>query len=204
MARRPLLVALTGGVAAGKSEVALSFVKHGIEILDADVITRELVQPGQPALAEIVSAFGAEVLLPDGVLNRRLLRDRIFVDPALRHRLEAILHPRVESVLQECAAHIGSPYGILVIPLLVESGVYSWVDRVLVVDVPRELQIARLVVRDGVSSDLAQAMLAAQASREQRLAIADDVIDNTGTMTDLDRQVGALHCRYTDLASRLG
>ncbi len=194
-------VALTGGIASGKSAVADRFVALGIELIDADVVARELVEPGLAALEELVAAFGTEVLGADGRLDRPAMRRRVFADDAARQRLEAILHPRIRAELRRRAGEVRSAYGMIAVPLLVESGPhYHWVDRVLVVDVPRAVQHARLIARDGVDAALADAMLDAQATREQRLAIADDVIDNSGTLADLDRAVAAMHVRYLDLA----
>ncbi|GAA0714062.1 dephospho-CoA kinase [Dokdonella soli] len=193
-------VALTGGIASGKSAVAARFAALGADVIDADVVARELVAPGSPALAEIVTAFGAGVLDAQGALDRRAMRERVFANPGARLRLEAILHPRVRAALRGRAAATRGPYALLVIPLLVESGHYDWVDRVLVVDAPREVQRARLLARDGVTPQLADAMLDAQVSRGQRLALADDVIGNDGTLADLDAQVHALHARYIELA----
>lgn len=196
-----LTIALTGGIASGKSAVADRFADHGIDIIDADIVSRELVEPGMPALAEIVAAFGAGVLAADGRLDRPAMRTRVFDDADARARLEAILHPRIRATMRERAEAVRSAYGIIAVPLLVEAWPhYAWVDRVLVVDVPREIQIARLTARDGVDRALAEAMLDAQASRAQRLAIADDVIENSGTLADLDRAVAALNERYLALA----
>jgi dephospho-CoA kinase len=193
-------VALTGGIASGKSEVERRFAARGVEIIDADLVAREVIAVGTPGLARIVAAFGSKVLGPDGALDRKAMRERVFADADARHRLESIIHPLVRTTLQERAARVRSAYGMLVIPLFVESGEYHWVDRVLVVDVPRETQIQRLCARDGITEELAEAMLAAQASREQRLAIADDVIDNTTSLEALDDNVEALHRHYLSLA----
>ncbi|RYD15554.1 MAG: dephospho-CoA kinase [Lysobacteraceae bacterium] len=193
-------VALTGGIASGKSAVSDRFGALGADVIDADLVSRELVAPGGAALAEIAAAFGPGVLASDGSLDRRAMRAIVFADDARRRGLEAILHPRVRDILRERAHAGAAAYAVLVIPLLVESGHYDWVDRVLVVDVPRELQRARLVARDGITPTLADAMLDAQASREQRLAIADDVITNDGTLADLDARVRDLHERYLALA----
>lgn len=193
-------LALTGGIASGKSEVERRFAARGVEIIDADLVAREVIAVGTPGLARIVAAFGSKVLGPDGALDRKAMRERVFADADARHRLESIIHPLVRTTLQERAARVRSAYGMLVIPLFVESGEYHWVDRVLVVDVPRETQIQRLCARDGITEELAEAMLAAQASREQRLAIADDVIDNTTSLEALDDNVEALHRHYLSLA----
>jgi dephospho-CoA kinase len=196
MQTSPFTVALTGGIASGKSAAADRFAALGVPVLDADVIARELVAPGGAALAEIVAAFGPAALAADGALDRRAMRSRVFADADARRRLEAILHPRIRALLQQRAAEAPAPYAVVVVPLLVESGSYGWVDRVLVVDVPRALQRARLIARDGVAPELADAMLDAQAPRERRLALADDVVDNTGTPAELDAKVQALHRKY--------
>ena len=193
-------VALTGGIASGKSEVERRFAARGVEIIDADLVAREVIAIGTAGLAEIVAVFGSDVLGADGTLDRKAMRERVFADPHARQRLESIIHPRVRKTLQERAANVRSAYGMLVIPLFVESGEYHWVDRVLVVDVPRSVQITRLLARDGVTPELAESMLDAQASREQRLVIADDVIDNNADLAALDSRVDALHRNYLSLA----
>jgi dephospho-CoA kinase len=193
-------IAVTGGIASGKSEVTQRFAARGIEVLDADLISRELVEPGQPALAEIAKRFGAGVLERDGRLDRRRLREIVFADPDARRDLEAILHPRVRSALRERAAAASGPFVLLAIPLLVESGDYAWVDRVLVIDVPRPVQIDRVMRRDRVDRAAAEALLAAQASREARLARATDVIVNDGRLEALDAVIERLHSRF--LAAR--
>lgn len=200
MSSFPFTVALTGGIAGGKSAVADRFAALGASVIDADVAARELVVPGSSALAEIVAAFGTGILDANGALDRPAMRERVFADVDARRKLEAILHPRVRSALRERAAAIDGPYALLVIPLLVESGQYAWVDRVAVVDASRDVQHSRLRLRDGITAPLADAMLDAQASREKRLAIADDVIDNSGTLDELSAQVDALHVRYVELA----
>jgi len=200
MTRTRFTVALTGGIASGKSAASDRFAALGADVIDADLVSRELVAPGGEALAEIVAAFGKDVLDAEGALDRRAMRERVFADDAQRRRLESILHPRVRDILRERARAGSAWYALLVVPLLVESGQYGWVDRVLVVDVPRAVQRARLLARDGVTPELADAMLDAQASREQRLAIADDVIPNDGTLADLDDCVRQLHERYLALA----
>lgn len=195
------IVALTGGIASGKSAVADRFAKRGVAVFDADVAAREVVARGTAGLDEIVARFGANALDANGDLDRKTMRRRIFADPGARTALEAIVHPRVRTALRERADGATAPYAMLGIPLLVENrDAYAWVDRVLVVDVPIEVQRARLVARDGTTPELADAMIAAQSTHEQRLAIADDVIPNTGTLDDLDRAVGALHARYLALA----
>lgn len=201
-ARAPVIV-LTGGIAVGKSAVQQQFERLGGAVFDADVVARDLVGSGQPALAEIAAAFGPEAFTPAGELDRRRLRERIFADEAARRRLEAILHPRVRSELRARAAACSAPYCLLAIPLYAESAqAYAWVDRVLVVDVPRAVQLARLMQRDGMTAEFAQRALAAQATRAQRLALADDVIDNSGNLDGLPQIVARLHRLYTALAVR--
>ncbi|MDE1962340.1 MAG: dephospho-CoA kinase [Xanthomonadaceae bacterium] len=198
------IVALTGGVAAGKSAVEQRFRALGVGVHDADRAAREVIEPDTPGLAAIVEAFGNDVLGTDGRLDRPAMRRRIFADRDARHTLEAIVHPRVRQWLRERADADTGPYCILAIPLLVENlAHYRWVDRVLVVDVPAAEQVRRLVQRDGVDEELARRMLASQASREQRLAIADDVIDNSGPLDALEAQVARLDARYRALAGAI-
>lgn len=200
--RRPLAIALTGGIASGKSAVSRRFADHGVPVIDADVVARDLVAPGGDALAEIAATFGADVLDSFGALDRERMRARIFTDPDARRRLEAILHPRIRQRLRADSARPGNAYVIVAIPLLAESDDdYAWLDRVVVVDVPRSLQMQRLLARDGIDAALATRMIEAQASRAQRLALADDVIDNSGTLQQLHDQVDALHGGYMTLAS---
>lgn len=195
------VVALTGGVASGKSAVARRFEKLGIHVHDADVAAREVVAPGSAALAEIEFVFGQAILDADGSLDRRALRERVFADTGARLKLERIIHPRVRTWLRRRVGLDRGPYCMLAIPLLAENREdYAWVDRVLLVDAPEALQVERLVQRDGVSRGHAAQMLAAQATREQRQAIADDVIVNDGEEAALDARVAALHARYLELA----
>jgi dephospho-CoA kinase len=197
----PYTVALTGGLASGKSAAARRFAALGATVIDADVVARELVQPGMPALAEIAAAFGAQMLDESGSLERAEMRTLIFGDADARRRLEAILHPRVRAEMLVRTDAATGPYVLLVIPLFVETAGYTWVDRVVVVDLPRELQLARAIARDHMAPSLAEAMIDAQASREQKLAAADDVIDNSGTPDALDAQIAALHARYIELSA---
>lgn len=204
---RHYVVALTGGVAAGKSAVAARFAALGVGVYDADVAARAVVAPREAALAEIEFVFGAGALNADGSLDRRAMRERVFNDPAARKTLEGIIHPRVRAWLRRRVGMDRGPYCMLAIPLLVENrAAYAWVDRVLVVDVPEALQVERLMQRDGMARDAALRMLQAQSSRAERLAIADDVIVNDGAEAALDAQVPALHARYLELARsrRLG
>ena len=196
-------VGLTGGIASGKSAVAHAFEALGIVVADADIAAREAVAVGSDGLAELVAVFGVDILDNTGALDRAAMRKRVFGDGAARKRLEAIIHPRVrESLAQQCA-QATSPYAIVAIPLLAEVGAraaYPWLQRILVVDVPVEVQHARLIQRDGIDDSLADRMIAAQATREQRLAIADDIVVNTSTLDDLQRHVAALDARYRSLA----
>ena len=197
----PLVVAVTGGIASGKSALTAAFQALGVPVADADIAAREVVAPGSEGLAHIVGEFGDVVLTADGAMDRRAMRGRVFADPQARRRLEAIVHPRVRQWLRAAVAAWQAPYGLLAIPLLVESGsAYDWVDRVLVVDVPPSVQIERLMRRDDVDRALAGSMLAAQATREQRLAIADDVHDATSPLAALPEKVAALHRHYLALA----
>ena len=196
------LVALTGGVAAGKSAVEKRFAALGVPVHDADVAARAVVAPGSDGLAAVVQAFGANVLDASGQLDRPAMRQRIFTDPAARATLEGITHPRVRQWLHARALADTAPYSLLAIPLLARNlAHYGWIDRVLVVDAPVETQLARLLTRDGIDEALAQRMLAQQASREERLRLAHDVIDNSGTEAALDAAVAALHRRYLALAA---
>ena len=196
-------IALTGGIASGKSEVERRFRALGVHVADADVAAREVVEPGTSGLAEIVAAFGPGALGPDGTMDRPAMRRRVFADDEARLRLEAIIHPRVRATLREACKAASGPYAIAAIPLFAEAGreaYAAWIDRVLVVDVPVELQLARLLKRDGIDEVLAWKMIRAQATRERRLAVADDVIANDGPLEALDGAVAALHRRYLALA----
>lgn len=198
------IVAVTGGIASGKSEVTRRFEALGVTVADADVAAREAVAPGTEGLAEVVSAFGDGVLAADGSLDRAAMRQRVFGDEAARRRLEAIIHPRVRAQLRAtCESAVGA-YAIAAIPLLAEGGgreTYPWADRILVVDVPTEVQQSRLMQRDGSDAELAQRMITAQATREQRLALADDVIVNDGPLQALQGHVEALDRLYRRLAA---
>jgi dephospho-CoA kinase len=194
-----LRIGLTGGIGSGKSTVADCFAHLGITVIDSDVIARELVHPGTEALQEIVETFGEGVLRTDGSLDRATLRRRIFGDDGARDKLENILHPRIRQELQARAADITGPYAILVIPLLVEQNWIAEVDRVLVVDCSPETQISRTMIRDHVSAEEARAVLKSQASREQRLSGADDVIDNDRDRQDLDTRVAQLDRLYRQI-----
>lgn len=197
---RTLRVGLTGGIGSGKSEVARLFAQRGVPVIDADEIARALVAPGQPAYREIVETFGKAVLRAGGEIDRAALRQRVFDAPHERARLEAILHPRVRAEMQQQADQLAAPYCLFVIPLLVETGQQADVDRVLVIDAPEDLQIQRVVARSGLSVEEARKIVAAQASRADRLAQADDVIVNDKDLARLDKAVGQLHAKYSGMA----
>lgn len=196
----PMRIGLTGGIASGKSLVADLFAARGVPVIDTDVISREVVQPGRPALREIEQEFGDEVLTADGGLDRRRMRQLVFEDDGRRSALEAILHPRIRDEAVRQSLFAGGAYHVIVVPLLVESPMRHWVDRILVVDCREETQLKRLLERDTGTEEQARRMIAVQASRADRLAIADDVIDNDGTKAEAERQVEDLHRRYLELA----
>lgn len=205
--KRPFSIGVTGGIGAGKSAVTERLARLGVPILDADEIAREVVEPGELALTQIVAAFGPGVIGADGRLDRTGLRALVFADENARARLNAIVHPQIHARLQTRAQVPGPVYIAVAIPLLAEAlrarndaGHYAWLDRILVVDVPREVQLARVMRRDGGDRAAAERLLAAQASREERLALADDVIVNDGPLERLDAIVARLHARYLALA----
>jgi dephospho-CoA kinase len=204
MIERPhaMIIAMTGGVASGKSAVTRRFEAFGVHVHDADVAAREVIEPGTQGLAAVIDAFGANVLDASGRLDRPAMRQRVFANPAARQVLEAIIHPLVRQWLHDRAVADSGPYCLLAIPLLAENiEHYRWVDRVLLVDVPESVQIVRLMKRDSIDESLARRMLAHQASRVERLALADDVIENSGDESLLDQTVTELHQRYLALAS---
>lgn len=197
----PLRIGLTGGIASGKSTVADMFAALNVPIIDTDLIAREIVAPGEPALDEIRHEFGDSVFDDEGNLDRSAMRQIIFNDRDARKRLESITHPRIQAVAYEQAARAGGHYQIIVVPLLTESPIRDFVDRILVVDCDEKTQIRRLVARDNESEGQARRMLAAQASRDERLEIADDVVRNDGDLEATLQQVQTLHHRYLAMAS---
>ncbi|QIT56266.1 dephospho-CoA kinase [Aquisalimonas sp. 2447] len=196
-----LIIGLTGGIASGKTTVSDLFAELGVPVVDADIAARRVVEPGQPALDELAAAFGQDVLTESGTLDRKRLRERAFADADLRQRLEAILHPRIHEHMEAELAACDGSYAIMAVPLLVEGELLHRVHRVLVVDVPEEVQIQRLMQRDGSSREQAQAMLGAQSRRDMRLQHADDIVDNTGSVDDLRRQIADLHQHYQAIAA---
>lgn len=195
---RPWILGLTGGIGSGKTAAANHFASLGIHVVDADQAARWVVEPGRPALQQIVEHFGPDVL-HEGALNRAALRERIFQDPNERIWLEQLLHPLIRAEVAAHLANAESPYAILVSPLLVESGQYRQVDRVLVVDVPEALQVERTVARDLTSEEQVRAILKVQASREERLRHADDVLLNDHDLAWLKAEVERLHRFYLTL-----
>jgi dephospho-CoA kinase len=196
------IVGLTGGIGSGKSAAAKLFEELGAAVVDTDAIAHELTAPGGAAVAPIRAAFGDEVVAPNGALERPAMRRKVFADAQAKGRLEAILHPMIRAEADRRSAAVRVPYVVLVVPLLVESGGYrSRVQRVTVVDCPEEVQVARVMSRSGLSAEEARAIMAAQVSREARLAVADDVIDNGGELAELRPQIEALHRRYLEMAA---
>ena len=196
-------IGLTGGIASGKSTVAQRFVELGIPVIDADDSSRFVVAPGEPGLAELTKRFGAGILTAGGELDRRALRNLVFADPRLRRDLEAILHPLIRVDMEQRASAAAGPYLVMAIPLLVEGGSRGQVDRILVVDVDEDVQLKRVMARDSTTLEQARAILGAQAQRAARLKAADDVIVNSGTVSDLRQAVDGLHERYLRLAATI-
>lgn len=199
-----LVIGVTGGIGSGKSAVANAFGELGIDWVDADHVAREVVMPGEPALAAIIERYGSSMLQADGTLDRRALRSRIFDDATERRWLEGVTHPRIRQRLEQHLARLQStdkPYCLLVSPLLIESGQRELVDRILVVDVPESIQVRRTLARDGVDRRQVEAILKAQSPRTHRLAAADDVIDNSRDRQYLHEQVTRLDGLYRQLVS---
>ena len=198
----PFVVGLTGGIGSGKSAVANAFASLGVEIVDADLLAHRLSVPGQPGYAAIREAFPDVELTPDGEIDRARLRSRVFADPRARVRLEAALHPLIAAAAKREIAAWRGPYGVTVVPLLLERGkLASAVDRILVVDCPEDAQVLRVVARSGMTPAEVRAIMATQASRQARLADADDVIDNAGPREAIAPQVAKLDARYRELAA---
>jgi dephospho-CoA kinase len=198
---RTLVIGLTGGIGSGKTTIADGFAELGVPLIDADVIARELVEPGEAALEEIRSVFGPECITPEGRLDRNHVRQRIFSDDTLRKRLETILHPHISNKINELIAEIQTPYCVVVIPLLLETGQQGLVDRILVVDAPEEKQIKRVAARDKLSDNAVIRIMRTQADRETRLAAADDIIVNNSDLESLTSQIQTLHRHYLKLSN---
>jgi dephospho-CoA kinase len=199
---RRLVVGLTGGIGSGKSVAADEFGRLGATVVDTDAIAHELTEAGGAAMAHIKALFGEAFVAPSGAMDRRAMRDRVFSDPAARQALEALLHPMIRAEAERRMANAAGPYIVYVVPLLVESKEpRRRADRILVVDAPEEVQIARVAARSGLSEAQARRIMATQASRAERRAAADDVIDNDGTLDALREQVRALHARYVKMST---
>ncbi len=198
-AAKPWVLGLTGGIGSGKSAAAERFAAHGIHVVDADQAARWVVEPGRPALQQLAEHFGVDILQPSGALDRSALRKRIFEDAEQRRWVEALLHPLIAQEIADNLAQATSPYAVFVSPLMVESGQYKRTDRLLVIDAPTELQRARTLKRDTTTAEQVEAILKAQASREQRLALADDVVLNDRDLAWLHSEVDRLHHFYLTL-----
>ncbi|EGU37271.1 dephospho-CoA kinase [Vibrio ichthyoenteri ATCC 700023] len=196
----PIVIGLTGGIASGKTTVANLFHEQfGIDIVDADIIARDVVEPESDGLKQITNRYGTEILLSDGTLNRARLRDIIFADPSEKQWLDSLLHPMIRQAMLEQLAQASTPYALLVIPLMVENNLQTLADRILVIDVDQDSQVERTMLRDGISKQQAQAIVNSQATREQRLAIADDVIKNHTKNQQLLYQITELHKKYLEM-----
>lgn len=195
-------VGLTGGIGCGKSTVSDIFASLGVPVIDSDVIAREVVEPGEDGLKQIVEHFGDKVLNPDETLNRKALRNTVFADPDARTALENILHPLIRKRSNDQLDKLNSPYAILSIPLLIENNLTDTVDRVLVVDCSEQSQIKRICARDDITQEQAEAILAAQCSRTERLQVADNIIDNDQPLAELRDKVESLHRSYLSLSEK--
>ena len=195
-----LVVGLTGGIGSGKTTVANGFSALGVPIIDTDKLARELVEPGQPALDDIISTFGSAATTADGRLDRNFMRQLIFTEPASKSQLEAILHPKIRQRIRTLLADISAPYCIVVIPLLIETRQTDLVDRILVVDSPEKEQLARVAARDSLSDNAIMAIMGSQADRNTRLAAADDIIVNDRGISELTGDIQKLHRRYMGIA----
>lgn len=195
-----LVVGLTGGIGSGKTTVANGFSALGVPVIDTDKLARELVEPGQPALDDIISTFGSAATTADGRLDRNFMRQLIFTEPASKLQLEAILHPKIRQRIRTLLADISAPYCIVVIPLLIETRQTDLVDRILVVDSPEKEQLARVAARDSLSDNAIMAIMGSQADRNTRLTAADDIIVNDRGISELTGDIQKLHRRYMGIA----
>ena len=197
---KPFVVGVTGGIGCGKSAVTDFFADLGITIVDADIAARAVVEPGQPALEKIAARYGGEILLQNGTLDRRKLRDIIFNNPAEKQWLETLLHPKIGQLIQQQLTAAPSAYAILVSPLLIETSQHQLVDRILVVDVPEQIQLERTMARDNMTEEQTRRIIKSQASREQRLAVANEIVDNSGTLKELQALLSDVHQQYLQIA----
>ncbi|MDY6926800.1 MAG: dephospho-CoA kinase [Pseudomonadota bacterium] len=197
--KRPFLVGVTGGIGSGKTLVTDTFANSGIEVVDADIVARDVVAPGSPGLAAITAHFGDAILTSQGDLNRAALRELVFTNEEQKQWLNACLHPRIREAMADAISNIRSEYGVLAVPLLIENGMQEMVDRIAVVDCPESVQLQRALTRDGSSEAAIKGIMAAQVSRENRLAEADDVIDNSQDKQYTIAQVKQLHEQYLDM-----
>ncbi len=196
------VIGLTGGIASGKTTISQLFSQLGVPVIDLDVIARQVVEPGQPALQAVIDEFGEEILTAEGRLDRQRLREMIFDQAEKRQLLESILHPVIWHNARQQLASLTSPYCLLVIPLLADKASPVPLDRILVVDIPKDEQVRRLVQRDQISARQAEKILRAQTSRQARLALADDVIDNYGDISAAEKQVKQLHQAYLAMSGQ--
>ena len=199
MRKKILRIGLTGGIGSGKSTACEIFSELGVPLIDADMIARKVVKPGMPALQSIIDAFGANITTKDGCLNRKELRDRIFKNETARRKLEGILHPIIYKEITRETKGISSPYCIISIPLLLETGASNIIDRILVVDVSKELQLSRASVRDNTSLKNIEKIIHSQMSHDDRLAAADDMLNNEGDIENLRSQIYDFHRFYTSV-----
>jgi len=198
---RPLVVGVTGGIGSGKSTVCAAFERFGIPVIDTDQVARDVVVPGSEGLAAVIAEFGSGILNTDGTLDRAALRKIVFADPERRQRLEALLHPRIRARVRDLVEQVKTPYCLVGIPLLVERGNHQQAERILVVDCPEEVQIARVMARDKLTEPEVRAIMRTQATRQERLDMADDVVVNAAGLSEIQPQIEALHTRYLALAA---
>jgi dephospho-CoA kinase len=199
-ATKPLVIGLTGGIGSGKTAATDAFAALGIAIIDADIIARDVVAPGAPALALISEHFGADFIQADGALDRSKLRQRVFANENDKQWLNACLHPKIRQAMQQAIAKVSSPYCILAVPLLIENKMQSMVDKIVVVDCPESMQLSRALARDGSDPDTIKSIMASQASRQERLSQADHVLDNSQSLAFLHAQVKQLHDNFLALS----
>jgi dephospho-CoA kinase len=195
-----LHIALSGGIASGKTYVSNKFSSLGVDIIDTDIIAHEMVLPGRSALEEITDNFGKSVLQKDGALNRKLMRKIVFEDSKKRLILESILHPKIQNEVKNKISSLNGPYQIIVVPLLTKSPILKQVNRILIIDCDEKKQLKRLIKRDGISTKLASQIMSSQSDRNERLSIADDIILNDDDFDSLDTQIINLHRCYLDLS----